>query len=469
MLLKVDDSCREGDNVLVANTELNDKFVTMAETYILECSDEQCTTIFHPVNSSLVHNWDELSSFTKSTMKTACEFFSSRRVCEVTTVTKFTNLIQVQGVTIYSDIIESKKPICFPPQCSESEVNVVHPHPANCNHDDADPALNCEVLSYSVNCPSRPISSGSCAANVLSDGHLFNTLQDIFKASIDLNCLNALNTGENNDICALGVDTVEVDSETSSDGFESNPSYVDYKDFCASAGGQYCLVDMEGSFPTTADFFDPDLEFGDKINISVRAKASNFPLCLPFSCSNDDLKILAEEHYLRNIVSTGGANCAHSSTPCTANILNVECQVVAPSSAPTKSLFTPSTTISPSETFFVDEFPSQTPTFDSFFSPSNAPSSTSSQIPSLLLSSSPSNAPSTTSSQIPSLLLSSSPSNPPSTTPSHLASMAPSSQSMKPVNMNITSSNIIPICTKSMIQSYLSQLIQKAILLGDVI
>jgi len=396
----VDDICRDANDVLVANNDITNSFIAMMDDFNENCNGEQCQYSIDPITSDLTQNWDSLSSFTLGAMKTACEFFSQRKVCEVTSVVEFTNLVEIDGVTIYTDIKEDKRPICFPPTCSESEVSTVHSSPADCSPGDS----NCEVLSYSVDCPSRSTSNGNCANDVLSSTHLFNTLQTIFQGNILLNCQEALDSGDTN-LCSLDISQVEVTLDYSYEDFLDDSAISEHRQLCYNVGGQECLVDVTASFPTTLEILEfddvTDLDIGD---LSVEGTFTKTPVCLPVSCSNEDVITLAQEYVLSNIEDIAGAICGESSIPCAVEVTNVAC--TAPSSNPTifptfqasnapsfqpSSLNLPSAIPSSSTlpSLSPSQFPSLLPTSSEqpssypIFSPSSSPSISSSSLPSL--------------------------------------------------------------------------------------
>lgn len=405
----VDDTCRDANDILIANDEYATSFTSMLEIFNDNCNKNDCSYTIEPVTSDLTQSWDSLSDLTLASMKTACEFFSSRRVCKVTTVTKFTNLVEIEGVTIFTDIKEDRRPICYPPTCSESEVSIVHPSPANCESDNT----NCEVISYFVDCPSRPTSSGSCANDIISSNHLFNTLQTVFQGNILLNCQEALETGST-DLCSLNINQVEATSDNNYEDFSGEATVSHHREVCLNAGGQECFMDINSVFPTTLAFQEIDVTDLDVGELRVEGRFTNLPICLPLTCTDDDLENIAEENFLSNLEVFSGTACGQSAISCSTDVTNIECikPTVAPSIAPTiKSSSAPSSM--PSLKYLPSYFPSN----------SEMPSSSPSYFPTLPPTNSekPSLFPSNVSSTSPSVQLSSFPSYKPSSSPTERA------------------------------------------------
>ena len=419
--LQVAGSCRNADNDLIANPDVNQKLSDMLDAWLDQClRKDQCPTEPRPIQTSLSQDWNVLEIATILLMNSACEFFTTREVCDVTTTTRFTNLVEIDGLTIITDVIEKNRPLCYPRECTDDEVTIVHPEPADCNAGDS----NCEVLSYTLGCPGRQTSSGTCGDSVISSSHLFNTLQSVFKGILDLTCAAALESGDNSDSCALYIDEVNVDAVQIFDGFKNDNTYKNYEQSCYDANSKFCLVTLNAEYPIGLEAFDIDIPYKDLGDIRMHGESRNIPICLPDGCSDAELNVLAVEHYVRGLRENFDAKCGQSSIPCTAEVENIVCYTKsdAPSSSPSNSISSTPTsaiTFAPSDSNKPSSFPTPSaftaqPTTSS--QPSSKPSIVPSDLPTIVTSEFPSS--------IPSVFPTDSPSDSPSLFPSLVPSIS---------------------------------------------
>jgi len=319
--------CRDGDNLLKEDQQVSTAFRALTTLYEL---NKTAVTQEDPIDLTAIYDYTSLSNgrnFDK--IKEICEVDLGFDLCTVKTNSKHSETLD--SFPILRDVTEVSKPVCFPKSCSDSQVSIVDPNPANC-----DPSImNCEVISYEVNCPARNVTNdtSTCASDVVPRTSPMNARLNVLEATVLSSCA-ALVAGGQNPTCSLkyGSFSVSTAIDLSKRDIEV---FANYEKSCVEAGGRICNSDFAASYKI------PNGNIGD---LFLTESYSQFPMCVSTDCSDpidkEDIATEMFREYTR--VSLTAPICDEA--VCNVTISGTTCPAGAPSAAP--SVATPAPTIS---------------------------------------------------------------------------------------------------------------------------
>ena len=322
--------CRDGDSILLENEYVNEAFTSMTNRFEF---NKTGSTQDEPVSLQSVYDYTTLTGRNYVRIKEICENELNYDLCTVTSVTNHFDV--VDDLPVVRETTEKNRPVCFPKSCSEDDIALLHPSPANCDESGVAEG-SCKIISYETNCPDRNVTNTlSCANDILPNDSNIVTRINLIEAAVLSSCA-AVVAGTQTDTCSVEYGTFEVSTEIDfTNGQEASNTYGNYESECLYAGGQICDAGIEAVYNL------PNGNLGDLV---LTEKFVEFPFCVSLECTKDeDRKDIAVERFRRytreSIVSP----------PCLENVCNVtvtsfSCNGGMPSSAP--AVATPSPSIS---------------------------------------------------------------------------------------------------------------------------
>ena len=390
-----DVDCRTDDFLLYQNGAVDRNFDAMMRYYNETCTSDQCgLQPSDPLFGTLT--WDfGGASFA---MRTSCQSRPGYRACEAKT-TVYHNL-SVEGLDVRGYVVEENKGICFPPTCSDDQANLLDPTPGQC-----DPStMDCEIVSYEVNCPNRRVSSdtSTCEQDQLPSTSPFFVVRGITEVAIYGDCASMLTGSGSIGLCQASSGAVNANLYTDFTDYTEKIQFRSHEAICKQNGGEICYFDMEADMTIpgemireAAEEYIPLASAGDVV---IRNSFTNFPRCMATTCKSADVENVLAWHANDNLLNNFNLPCDLNSDNCNIKITNMNCgspETVSPTQAieslfPTPGFDTYAPT--PDETF-VPSFSTSEPTPSPTSFPTSLPIATPSTLPTSELTSSPSSEP----------------------------------------------------------------------------
>lgn len=329
-------------------------------------------------------------------MSTACEWKNDYKLCTVDTLSS--RIFEQNGATINVYIKEEKKGVCFPPSCSDEQIDILDPNPGQC-----DPTkMNCEIANYDVNCPKDRVYSntGRCNQDKLASTSPFFITRGIKEASIVADCLNMFIGQETTGLCTASMSKLDISLRTDFTGFETDVTYINYSNSCEDNGGQICFFDMETRLTVPGNDIQYaakntfNVELTSAEDMTIRNQFIRFPRCIATACKEDDMAELLALHFTRYaLLPYTGTTCDLSSANCEIKIASIQCgsSNTSPSSTGSSNVNAPpprpETSPSPTGSAQVNAAPPRSELLDTFVSTGTSRGSHIYQNPKNLLSS----------------------------------------------------------------------------------
>lgn len=300
--------CLDADSSLAENEDLVSIFTEMTTRFEL---NKTIAPQEVPVDLTIRQDYSGLIGRNYDRIKNICENDFGYDLCHVISWTYRTETVAniqrlpIDSIPVKRETIEILKPVCFPQSCSEDQVNILDPFPADC-----DPLISdCEIKGYSVQCPSKKTTledTSTCADDVIPNGNRIYPRLNVLAATMQTNCAT-LFAGGKSIYCSVDYGTFSVDTLTDfSTGRELVEQYDPYETTCLQNGGQICDADI------TATYI---VQNGDVGEIMLSEDYLQIPLCLPPVCADEgDSEDVAAEAFRRytfdsRVVSNCGDNC----------------------------------------------------------------------------------------------------------------------------------------------------------------
>lgn len=293
----------------------------MIEKYASTCTPEKCQiSLQEPFEGYL--KWDYGGA--GFTMTQSCELNKNFKVCNVKTAVYYP--FSEEGVDLRGWILETNKPVCFPPTCSEDQISILDPNPGKCNRGE----LECEIISYEVDCPERVISnSGSCKRDKLPDVHPFLISRGVPEAAIVADCVSMFTGSGTVGLCEATTGPSNNHFKTDFTGFENDSAYINYQSACAQSGGKLCHFDMKGTYKLAGDavrsFFRDIVPIKYAADVEVYNEFTNFPRCIATECEEEDMEEVLAHHGNIAIFNNIGFPCNPNRDNCKIDITNIQC------------------------------------------------------------------------------------------------------------------------------------------------
>lgn len=308
-----------GERCETANDELNalNSKVDLASRALYKAYNDTCWdagTCSATSQSDLTTTTRDFGALTAhedyTALRSACDDLgASFTLCEVT------NVVQR---TLFKTV-EHKKPVCFPNSCTEGDVRILDPSPANCENgvytgDNEDCTLQtflrsvlnmvlpqklqkqkqqqqqqqeeCTITSTTVTCPQRPASQGICSADaktVTDNDNYERKHRKLYQIMIG-RCLQVI-FGTADGACRVNaeVNLVSVQDYT---GFESHPSFLTFLNECLGASNSMLC---RTSVRVQADVSE------SIVSLSSDLTFRQYPFCLAEECDiESDSAVVAE-------------------------------------------------------------------------------------------------------------------------------------------------------------------------------
>lgn len=264
------------DGLNSATSTMWDKFYKTCET------DDSCVFDIKPVAATTHLNFSKLKRTDQyQSVIDACSALGTDK--KPTTLCAVNSKLTVKSgegtATPISDKFTAKRePVCFPYQCSENQVDIVHGKPLGC-----DPELTeCELESEIAICPDRPegAGAGNCHtyADIINDDETLTSAITALSSKASMACVNFGQDDDDEPICVSETAPIKIYLSKHFRTFEADPSYRSYLDSCYGTDSHTCYMSMAVKMQGQVGFFDLDL-IGDY---------NDYPLCMPKTCTADE-------------------------------------------------------------------------------------------------------------------------------------------------------------------------------------
>lgn len=361
--LEIDSVCLADDSDLVSNEKLQNSFTNMFQQFNRTCSEPDCIQMIRPIDLYLIHDYSTLGS---SLLTRSCERRNNYKMCRVTTKTKF-NVNDMIGdgsspipgfeFNVKSYVIEKDKPVCFPPTCEDQDAYLVDSSPARCSPDGGALDLDCEVMSYEVDCPEdRMLETGNCDDATLPSTSSFFVQRTLYEATILAECAVAVQggtSGTNNNTdstrCNFGFGDVEGFYLANFQKFTTDDYYVYHDDLCKENGGRVCTAKLKGTITVPSDEVEAivekaltmsenlDFALSTYGSVTVEGELTALPVCLANSCTDArEIDALIVDR-LESIMAEQGlpVKCERDSKNCNVTVSDISCAGRVMTSSPT--------------------------------------------------------------------------------------------------------------------------------------
>jgi len=280
------------------------------------------------IEVELLHNWEGTKSHSRyERMNNECKS-SGNRMCTVNTRTKFTTKVGDQSSINY--VTEVGKPVCFPPNCQESDVSILEKQPARC--DEGSNIRPCEILGYSnVTCPEdrTVVDDGNTCKQTMSLTSAYFIQRNILEARLNAACSSS------SDWCDVDVLPIQVRSLRDYSAKQNNEYYKDYVNVCDNLGGKVCEVMMTTNQKAERDGLG---------EVDFRRTYFQMPLCMAEQCEGGDEPEVVKKRF---VDSLSGVPCNLSDGSCTVDVKSVDCDQSGTFRPTIPKVFTPSPSIAP--------------------------------------------------------------------------------------------------------------------------
>jgi len=324
-----DRTCNSDDIVLYFDNQIEDSFEAFLSHWNATCTDEQCELQpSDPISGFL--NWNYGGP--NFAMRSSCPARRNFRTCEVTSTVY--HRFSEGGIEVRGYIVEENKGVCFPPSCSDDQVNILDPEPGRC-----DPStMDCEIVSYEVNCPSRQTTSGNCEQDQLPPTSPFFIARGASELAIIADCTSLFSGGNSIGLCSATTGEINASLKTDFTDFKTDSTYIDHERLCLEKGGQLCSFDMIGEFtipgPALEQALSEVLPVSNAGDVKIRNQFIEFPRCLASTCGEDTYEDVLANHLNTYFLAEFGLTCDLDSDDCNINISNVQCKKKEPTPAP---------------------------------------------------------------------------------------------------------------------------------------
>lgn len=265
------------------NAALTQATKHMWKSFENQCADDgSCVFEIDPISATTHLNFGKLKDTDQyAAVKQACADLSTDEspttLCTVNSRLTVSNGAEGTGA-ISDKFVAKKEPVCFPLQCEESQVDIVHAQPLGCDPD----STECDLKAETAVCPDRGDGAGSGNCHKFS-GIVNNdqTLTDAITAlssKASLACVSFSTDDDEDPICTSQTDPIKIKMSHNTRSFESHKAYNEYMNACYDANGQTCYMSMSVKMQGEVGFFSIDMT-GDY---------NDYPVCLPEECMSDE-------------------------------------------------------------------------------------------------------------------------------------------------------------------------------------
>ena len=312
----------EGLRLSVDDTKTS-MLIEFEENCGLNCVSSQSP--FQTISTRKYTNFDQLNTPVNfyDQYAQSCQA-SGSSLCLVTS----TQTIDVPGNPLL-DIPDTKvvikdvdKPICYPNSCNEEQFGEIGGYDKQCQL-----ALTagetCLVTDAVATCPEGRITTGNSAMCASENPGPFTQVQlgkNALYALMDVQCADsASNVGPNQGrFCDVeNVPSIISRDFAYTDLIETSASFMNFREDCAFSGGSVCAVSFDLKFSPFAETASL---------VSFEYDYTDYPICLPKSCTSDDL--LVSEYLKEEFAGTdvpGISLCDPSTGTCDLSISNTFC------------------------------------------------------------------------------------------------------------------------------------------------
>jgi len=316
-----DEACREADAKLYEGFT-QPEFIRMIKKYNETCTSERCQVVpEEPLDVFLTWDYGGVNF----ALRTTCESRRNHKACTVKT--SLYHKIKVDGIAIRVWVIEEDKAVCFPPTCSDDQINILEPNPGQCNN-----AADCEIISYEVNCPDRVISddTGTCEQDKLPLSSAFHVARGVTELAILADCTSiAAGTGSLG-LCEASTGSVDASFRTDFTDFETDRSFLAHEFMCEQDGGEICLFDGEAKYMVSGaavqSAADDIVKLAGAEDVILRNKFVKLPRCMAIPCQEADMAEVLAYHASRYALQGFDLLCDLNSDNCEINLSKIQCK-----------------------------------------------------------------------------------------------------------------------------------------------
>lgn len=263
---------------------------TMWDTFNDKCDiDNSCVFEVEPVaaithlNFNKLKDSDQYASFERACGELGTEEFPST-VCTVSS--KLTVSNGASGTGQITDKFTAKnEPVCFPYQCKENQVDMVHGQPLGCDPEKTD----CILEAEDAVCPERPLGAGdgNCHkySGVHSDNEELMRATNALSSKASMACVSFKKSDEEDAICTSETAPIKVSIAQHIRTFERDSTYKDYLQTCYEKNAETCYMSMSVKMQGPVGFFALDLV----------ADYNDYPACLPAECNSEEKTDMVKE------------------------------------------------------------------------------------------------------------------------------------------------------------------------------
>jgi len=257
---------------------------TMWHTFNDSCSDNMsCTFEVKPVAATTNLNFGKMKGTNQyDAVKDACSALgtdeSPTTLCTVNSKLTINSGSESEGTPVSDRFKSKREPVCFPYQCTEKEVDIVHGNPLGCDPD----LTECVLEAEDAKCPDRPdgAGSGNCHkySEVVNDDETLTSAITVLSSKASMACVSFQQDDDEDAICTSETAPIQIYLAQHFRTFETDITYENYLNSCYDTNAQTCYMSMAVKMQGEIGFFALDL-LGDY---------NDYPLCMPSICSSDE-------------------------------------------------------------------------------------------------------------------------------------------------------------------------------------
>ena len=264
------------ENLSSATSTMWDKYYKICE------NDDSCIFNIEPVSATTHLNFAKLKKTDQyqSVVDACAALGTENKPTSLCTVNSRLTVTSGEGSStpILDKFTAKREPVCFPYQCTDDQVDIVHGKPLGCDPE----VTECILQSERAVCSDRPegAGSGNCHmyAGIVNDDETLTSAITALSSKASMACVNFGQDDDDDPICVSETAPIKIYLSKHFRTFEADPAYRSYLNSCYDVDSHTCYMSMAVKMQGQVGFFSLDL-IGDY---------NDYPVCMPKTCTADE-------------------------------------------------------------------------------------------------------------------------------------------------------------------------------------